>query len=180
MRPALLVVNPQTGFFEDDNGNPTEFRRVLPKVNAAIAFFRKQRWPVIFLQHISANKPVGSQAWSIYAGFDCRREDVQLNKAYANAFWQTELDQRLRALGVDYVVVAGLIAEQCVLSTYRGARERNYRAAILQDGIAGSKHDDARFVYDISTTVTLSELQLMLANGQAPADGGHAPSALRA
>lgn len=178
MKPVLLVIDPQADFF--DNGNLAEFRRVLPKINAAIALFRKQRWPVIFVQHTSARKPSESWAWPIYAGFDCRREDLRLNKAYGNAFWQTDLDEWLKALGVDYVVVAGFMAEHCVLSTYRGAHERNYRAAILRDGIAGLKHDDTSFVYETSTTVTLSELQPMLADGQAPPNDGRVRSALGA
>lgn len=179
MNPVLLVVDPQTDFFDDDNCNLAEFRRVLPKINAAIALFRKQRWPVIFIQHTSARKPSESRAWSIYQGFDFRREDLHLNKAYGNAFWQTDLDERLKALGADYVVVAGFVAEQCVLSTYRGARERNYQAAVLRDGIAGQKNEYSQFVYATSHTVTLNELQPLLANGKPRMDDGRAPSALR-
>jgi nicotinamidase-related amidase len=178
VNPALLVVDPQNDFFDDDNCNLAEFRRVLPKINTAIALCRKQRWPVVFVQHTSLKKPAGSREWSIYPGVDCRREDLRLNKAFSNAFWQTDLEEQLKARGVNYVVVVGFMAEHCVLSTYRGARERNFQAAVLRDGIAGEKSEYTRFVYETSATVTLNELQPLLANGKPHTDDNCALSAL--
>jgi nicotinamidase-related amidase len=45
--------------------------------------------------------------------------DVHIHKTYGNAFNKTSLEDELRKLGVDTVIITGFCAEYCVLSTYR-------------------------------------------------------------
>ena len=157
MKPALLVLDPQNDFFEEDNPNLAAFRATIPVINSASAFFRERRWPVLFVQHISHDKPAGSHAWAIHAGFDCTAQDIQFSKTHPNAFWQTELDTLLKSRQVDFVVLAGYLAEQCVLATLRAALEHAYRGAILENSIASLDDRHTRFVLEISPHISLDE-----------------------
>jgi nicotinamidase-related amidase len=159
MKPALLILDPQNDFFGDDNPNLAEFQAAVPTINAAIALFRQRGWPVVFVQHSSSSKPAGSYAWAIHEQFDCRPDDTRLSKRHYNAFWETELDALLQSGRVDFVVVAGYVAEFCVLSTVRGALERGYRSAILADGIAGMNGRYTQFALELSPRITLAELE---------------------
>ncbi|WP_374688903.1 cysteine hydrolase family protein [Promineifilum sp.] len=161
MHLALLIIDPQNDLFEADNPNLPAFEATVPVINDAIALAREQNWSLIFIQHTSERKPAGSQPWEINERFDCRVVDVRLGKTHENAFWNTGLDALLRSQRVDMVVVAGYVAERCVLSTVRGAAERGYRAALLDEAIAGLDDRFTQFTLDISPRVTLEALRAM-------------------
>ncbi len=159
MKKALLVVDPQKDFFENDNPNLAAFQATIPVINDAIAVFRKKQLPIIFIQHVSKTKPVGNENWEISPAFDHYKTDLCINKNHFNAFWNTDLESILKSTQVDSVVVCGYMAEYCILSTLRGALERSFEAFILEDSIASLKDRFTLFTLDISPTITLEELQ---------------------
>jgi nicotinamidase-related amidase len=159
MKPALLIIDPQNDFFSADNANVGSFEATIPVINQAINLFRRQGWPIVFIQHTSQRLPSGSQPWLIDERFDCRPTDTRISKTTENAFWNTSLDSLLRSIRIDTVVVAGYIAERCVLSTLRGAMERKYRAALLEGGIAGMDDRYTQFTLEISNRITKEALQ---------------------
>jgi len=161
MNPALLVVDPQNDFFESDNPNLAEFQRVLPTINSAITFFKKQGWLIVFIQHTSSKKKSGTYAWGIYEGFNGVAESSKISKKYPNSFWKTNLHSLLKSKQVDFVVVAGFCSEHCVLSTFRGANERGYKGIVLRDGIASLDNKYTSFVLNISKNSSLDELFAM-------------------
>ena len=158
MVPALLILDPQNDYFVADNPDLDRFHEIVPVINSAIAHFRAAGWPLFFIQHTSPAKPAGSEAWAVYAGFARGPEDICLNKRYLNAFWQAELDTLLRSRQVSFVLLAGFLAEFCVLSTYRGAQERGYQAALLGGGIASLTDEHTQWVEAISRQVAPAEL----------------------
>ena len=155
LKPALLALDLQNDFFGDDNPNLAGFQATVPVINSAIGLFREHDCPVVFVQHVSLSKPAGSPAWGIHAGFCCHAEDARLSKTYANAFWNTELDALLVSHRVDFVALSGYLAEQCVLSTLRGAYERGFRGAILERSIASLDERLTRFTLAISGHISL-------------------------
>ena len=50
-----------------------------------------------------------------------------------NAFASTELDETLKRVGIEDVVVCGAVTSICIDSTGRAAHERGYRVTILSD-----------------------------------------------
>lgn len=158
MVPALLVLDPQNDFYEADNPNLKRFQETVPVINRAIAHFRARSWPIFFIQHTSPAKPAGSEAWSVYAGFARAQADICLDKGHLNAFWGTGLDAHLRARQVSFVLLAGFLAEFCVLSTYRGAQERGYQVALLSGGIASLADEQTQWVEGISRQMAPVEL----------------------
>lgn len=159
MNVALLILNAQTDFFAADTPNLPAFEATVPVINEAIAHFRALGAPPIFVQHTSERKPVGSQPWAINDRFDCRPTDTRLNKAGENAFWNTGLDTLLRSQRVGRVIIAGYVAERCVLSTLRGAAERGYEAVLLAGGIASFDDRHSHFTLEISPCVSLEALR---------------------
>lgn len=159
MKPVLLVIDPQNDFFSADNPNAGVFEATIPVINEAIALFRRRSWPIVFVQHTSERLPSGSQPWQIDERFDCRPTDTRVTKTTENAFWNTGLDSLLRSIRIDTVVVAGYIAERCVLSTLRGAMERNYAAALLEGALAGMDDRYTQFTLEISNRISLDALQ---------------------
>ncbi len=162
MKTALLVLDAQNDFFDDDNPNLPAFNRAVATINSAIALFREHGLPVVFAQDTSARKRAGTRAWEIYSRVDCRDGDVRICKANSNAFWRSELEAVLQQNGVRSILVAGFLAEYCVLSTLRGGSERGFETAILKEGIASLDDRRTEFVREISPGITLEELMIRL------------------
>ena len=56
-----------------------------------------------------------------------------LPKRRFSAFFKTDLDQTLRMLGVDTIVVTGMTTEVCVLMTVMDGLSHDFSAVILED-----------------------------------------------
>ena len=59
--------------------------------------------------------------------------DLLVYKNRFSGFFETELDQRLKALGVKHLIVTGCTTSVCVESTIRDAMFRDYTAVLLED-----------------------------------------------
>lgn len=155
---ALLILDPQNDFFEEDNPNLSAFQATIPIINAAIAIFREQHWPIIFIQHTSKRKPEGSENWKIHPQFNHHSDDIRLSKTHFSAFWQTDLETILKEKHVNSVIVCGYMSEYCVLSTLRGAAERGLDAVILEDSIASLEDVLTQFTLKISPKIRINQL----------------------
>jgi nicotinamidase-related amidase len=61
-----------------------------------------------------------------------------LDKRGFSAFDSPELEQLLRDLGVEALILTGVETDVCVLSTLLGAIDRGYRVVLVEDAIASS------------------------------------------
>jgi ureidoacrylate peracid hydrolase len=61
------------------------------------------------------------------------RDDVVLYKSRFSGFYNTDLDERLGALGVRHLIVTGCTTSICVESTVRDAMFRDYLCVLLAD-----------------------------------------------
>lgn len=59
--------------------------------------------------------------------------DAIVPKARYSGFFRTDLDERLRAMGVDTLIITGTTTSICVESTVRDAMFRDYRCIVLED-----------------------------------------------
>ena len=64
------------------------------------------------------------------------------SKKRLSAFYGTELDTLLRALGTETVVICGINTNTCVLCTAFDAFNRDLRVVVAQDGVASMYGDD--------------------------------------
>jgi nicotinamidase-related amidase len=136
MPPVLVILDPQNDFFGSDNPNLTGFLETIPVINQAIDFFHQQEWPVIFLQHTSAGKPENSKQWEVNEQFVRSQQDIFIPKWKQNAFEASFLPKILQVRKATQLLLAGYLAEYCVLTTYQAATLLGYQALILKDGIA--------------------------------------------
>ena len=62
--------------------------------------------------------------------------DIEIRKVLYDSFYGTDFDERLRARGVDTLVICGLSTDCCVDSTARAAFHRDYDVFVVSDACA--------------------------------------------
>lgn len=67
--------------------------------------------------------------------------DYVVEKVAYSAFYQTRLEYIMRALGIDTLIVGGIVTNGGVASTLRDAHVRNIETIMLTDGCAAFKQD---------------------------------------
>jgi len=67
--------------------------------------------------------------------------DYVIEKVAYSAFWQTRLDYILRALGIETLIVGGIVTNGGVASTLRDAHLRNIDTVMLTDGCAAFRDE---------------------------------------
>ncbi len=69
---------------------------------------------------------------------ECRPLDGEtvIDKPGFSAFYKTDLEDQLRAQGINHLIFAGVTAQCCVLSTIRAAVDRGFYCLLLADACA--------------------------------------------
>jgi nicotinamidase-related amidase len=161
MKLALLVVDVQKQFFREDPVVEKSLNRAVDYIKATIQLFRKQDLPIVFIQHSDEDEgPVpGTEGFELPDEFEVLPTDLRITKTYGNAFNKTSLEEDLRALGVDTVIITGYCAEFCVLSTYRGAQNIDLTPILLIGALASGEPKNIRFVESISQVISFGALR---------------------
>jgi len=164
MKAALLVIDIQNEFFNISQVCTDSLKSAIQYVNAAIALFRKKNLPVIAVQHKSVEEDLvpGKPGFDIPDSVKLKSGDLRIVKTYGNSFNNTGLTEKLRGLGVDTVILTGFCAEQCVLSTYKGAEDLNFKPIILKNSIASDNPEHLKCVEEITDSITLGALRALL------------------
>ena len=72
-------------------------------------------------------------------GLEPRDGETVVSKQYASAFFGTPLDSRLKALGVDTLLIAGVSTSGCVRATAVDACQHGYVPLVVRDAV-GDRH----------------------------------------
>jgi nicotinamidase-related amidase len=164
VRTALLVVDVQNDFCHPDGYFARVGFDVRPCAEAAsrirrvVADARAAGLTVVWTMSTNADPPVhrllplrfrrddvsrppdqfvpGSWGWQLVDGLEPRSDELVIRKPRYDAFLRTSLEDELRALGVDTVVLAGVITNCCVDTTARSAFMRGFDVLVLEDCVA--------------------------------------------
>lgn len=111
-------------------------------INHVADVLRSSDHVVVHVQDVEGMEESSPEEYRIISEVIVDEKDLTVTKESSNAFWQTELESVLKSQGVEFVILSGFAAEECVLFTYNGAMERGFRPVILQNGIL-STHQEA-------------------------------------
>ncbi|MBD0380094.1 cysteine hydrolase family protein [Paenibacillus sedimenti] len=160
MKIALLVVDMQKHFLQNLEHN--KVAGACEYINYVAKILRAKGHPIIHIQDVEEAGAVSAELLDFIPEINREQEELIVTKIYSNAFWKTELEQILADRQIGFVVVAGNSAEYCVLSTYNGAIERGFKAAILQRGIVSANDDVIASTYRDRHVISYPVIEFMV------------------
>jgi nicotinamidase-related amidase len=164
MKPALLVIDVQKEFFKDDPETTLLLNSAVEYINEAVKLFREKKLPIVYVQHMDETDGLvpGTEGFDLPDAFDVQPGDIRVTKTYGNAFNKTGLYDKLKALGVETLIITGYCAEWCVLSTTRGAMDLDLNPIILLGSIASDSKENIHFVESINHSISLGALRAFM------------------
>ncbi|MGU3437875.1 cysteine hydrolase family protein [Actinomycetes bacterium M1A6_2h] len=146
MTTGLLIVDIQNDYFPGG-----AFPLVGPDAAAAAAakVLSKQREsgaPVVHVQHVwdgpdaTFMRP-GTPGIEINDAVAPTDGEPVVQKNYPNSFRDTGLHEKLQSLGVDSLVVVGMMSSMCVDATVRAADDLGYPVTVVHDACAAPDVD---------------------------------------
>lgn len=153
---ALIVIDVQKRFLVNDGIRGTA-KAMIPTINDATSLFREAGRPVVTVWFDPLVAPlVGIDATvDPIDGLVLDGSDINVHKSEMSAFRGTGLADRLEGMGVDGVVLCGLVSRFCVLATYFGAMEHDICPYILKGATASSDPAHIGMVESLCNTATL-------------------------
>jgi nicotinamidase-related amidase len=126
---ALVVIDVQNGVVAD----AWERDAVVANVRSLVDRARRERVPVVWVQHSDEQLARGSDNWQIVPELVPGDAEPLVEKHYDDAFDDTSFETVLAGLGVGRLVVAGAQTDACVRSTLHGALVRGYDTILVSD-----------------------------------------------
>lgn len=139
--PALILIDIQNDYFPGGQMALHRPSDAAAQTARLLALFRERDWPRIHIQHESVRSDAGflirgTDGQAIHATVAPRADEPVIVKHFPNAFQDTGLDEHLRALHAQRLVITGMMTHMCVDTSVRAAFERGYRVQLIADATA--------------------------------------------
>ena len=141
IKPALLVIDIQNAYL---SGMAQKDKDVaMRNINYYINLFRSKGFPVISVYHYSKQfgPEQGTEQFEFPASVLIKPDDPKIIKTYPDGFNKTDLNKVLQKKGVNTVFMCGLSAVGCVLATWIGAQNNDYKAFMIKDALLSHDAD---------------------------------------
>lgn len=138
---AFVVIDIQNDYFPGGALPLHQVEEAAQNAGAALAHARKTGLPVIVVQHLALDPAASffrpnTVGAAIHPDFQPQAPEEHLVKHHANAFRATNLQERLASMGIDSLVISGMMTHMCIDSTVRAAADSGYHVTLLEDATA--------------------------------------------
>lgn len=164
IKPALLVIDIQNAYLKGMAQRDKEVAML--NINYYIQLFRNLGYPVIRIYHYSKQygPEQGTDQFEFPTSVLIKPDDSKVIKTYPDGFNKTDLDQILKEKGVNTVFLCGLSAVGCVLATWIGAQNNDYKAFLIKDAIISHNEDYTNNIEVMFDAVGPDVITLILGN----------------
>jgi nicotinamidase-related amidase len=166
IKPALLIIDIQNVYLSMVPEREKEV--AMYYINGLIGLFRSNGYPIIRIYHLdkeSGPKP-DSEQFEYPTSVLIKDEDAKVIKTYGNGFNKTDLDKIIKEQGSNTLFLCGLSAVGCVLATWIGAQDHDYKAFMVKNAIMSHDSDYTKNVEDMFDAVSYDIVQLILENSE--------------
>jgi nicotinamidase-related amidase len=141
MSKALILIDIQNDYFEGGTNTLVGAERAGANARLVLEDFRKQKLPIIHIQHLSTRpgatffipSTVGAEIHNCVKPLDAEKVIV---KHFPNSFRETDLQNYLSVHSATELVVCGMMTHMCVDATTRAAKDLGYAITLIADACA--------------------------------------------
>lgn len=142
---ALVVVDVQLDYFPGGRFVLFRPRAALKQTVRLRDWARAQGLPIFWIRHTGTEasrflRP-GSPGLALHPDLAPLDTEVIVDKTVPNSFVGTDLEARLRALGVDEIVWAGMMGWMCIDSSVRHSKDLGFANVVARDAVASGWMD---------------------------------------
>ncbi|MDR1923294.1 MAG: cysteine hydrolase [Planctomycetaceae bacterium] len=135
---ALILVDIQNDYFPGGRNPLREPEKAAEQARVALDYFREHRLPLFHIQHISLYEGAtfllpDTDGIKTHDTVKPASGEPIILKHYPDSFFQTELHEKLSALGIKRLVICGMMTHMCIDTTVRAAKNHGYEVVLLSD-----------------------------------------------
>ncbi len=178
-RTALLIVDPYNDFMSEGGklyeatretaeavGFYDNMRKLIPAIRAAgiqVLIVPHHRWregDYKGWKHMNPSQVRGNQIHGFAAGtwggefhpeFGPRDGDVVVLEHWAQSgFANTDLDAKLKQLGIENIILVGFVANTCIEGTARFGMELGYHVTLIKDATAAFSQEGMHAAHEVN------------------------------
>ena len=156
---ALVIIDVQNKFVDPDGPVMESLMKRMGRINEAAEAFRKTGNPVVVVMFDGdSHNPGIENPDALVEGLKTSDTDVVVHKSNMNSFRDTGLEEAVKSRGCTGVVLAGLVAQYCVISTYFAAFDNGLVPYLLEGGVASNIEEKAECVEKICKCVGMDDI----------------------
>jgi nicotinamidase-related amidase len=141
MKTALVLVDIQNDYFPGGKGELEGSPEASQQARRLLEHFRRQGLPPVFIQHV-ANRPGAvtflpdTEGVKIHENIHPLPGETIFQKHFPNSFRDTPLLEHLHGLGIERLVICGMMTHMCIDSTVRAAFDYGFECLLASDACA--------------------------------------------
>jgi nicotinamidase-related amidase len=141
MKTALILIDIQNDYFPGGKMELEGPVEAAAQARGLLDFFRQQKWPTIHIQHISTRPGAtfflpDTDGAKIHPSIAPLAGETVIVKHFPNSFRETMLLEHLKGLGVERLVLCGMMTHMCVDATVRAAVDLGFPILLAADACA--------------------------------------------
>jgi len=126
---ALLIVDVQNGVIASAYNKD----KVVENINIMISKARASKVPIIWVQHSDNELIKNTKEWEIDPRLEQSTDDYYIEKGFNSSFEKTNLDELIKQLGVNKIILMGAASNWCIRATAYASLERGYDLCLIGD-----------------------------------------------
>ena len=141
MKQALIIIDVQNDYFTGGSMELDGMEAAADNCQHLLNRFRQKKAPIIHIQHLSV-KPgssffvPGTSGCEINERVKPKAGEPVLEKDFPSAFRDSGLQDLLKNMGIEQLVVCGAMTHMCIDTTVRAAFDLGYNCQLISDACA--------------------------------------------
>jgi nicotinamidase-related amidase len=164
MKLVLFIIDMHKGYYDIFSKEGKEsIDNACKYINLAIELFRKNNLPIVWIKDDGKDGIYkDTPGFEIIDKLEQKENEITICKRYRNSFNKTNLINYIIENSIDTIIITGISAARCVLSTYRAAEDYDLKPIILKGSLGEYTAGEIEFVEKISETITIKELETII------------------
>lgn len=141
MKQALLAIDVQNDYFPNGKMELYQPLMALAKITQLEKHFIQKNLPIIYIQHVKHKQnanffEANTSGAELHSQLNITSDSIIIEKHFPNSFYRTNLETTLHNLGIEQLVICGMMTHMCVDSTTRASRELHFDPIVIHDATA--------------------------------------------